>query len=443
MFKVGIAREIITPPRGLPLVGYFNPRPNQGVLDDLQVRVLLFEQDGLIGGLVTFDLCLLDATLVSRLRRELRRRHLPGGDHLIFNASHTHTGPYTNALFGSAPDSGYLTGLVEQTIRAVARAQANLAPAELLTASIDHNPFAFNRRYWMRNGRVLTNPGKLNPDLLRPEGPVDAEVAVLAVRQQGRLTALAVNLVNHTDTIGGDLVSADWPGRLERAIQDQLGHDLPVLPLIGCAGNINHFKVTSAVAQTSYAEACRIGRGYAKIVLGLIPQLTLVARPRLAVATRVLEIPFRAIPAEELAAAQAILRRPVTAVGKHDLTSEGLATGDGPVARFFATQLVAFHRHCAGRRRRFRMLALRLGPRQVILSVPGEPFTEIGLAIKQLSPGSLSFVVSNAMGQCGYVPLPECFARGGYEILPVVGGGPREDTAARLVATARKLLQQR
>ena len=53
MFKVGIAREIITPPRGLPLVGYFNPRPNQGVLDDLQVRVLLFEQDGLIGGLVT------------------------------------------------------------------------------------------------------------------------------------------------------------------------------------------------------------------------------------------------------------------------------------------------------------------------------------------------------------------------------------------------------
>mgnify|MGYP003735835651 CR=1 FL=1 len=41
--------------------------------------------------------------------------------------------------------------------------------------------------------------------------------------------------------------------------------------------------------------------------------------------------------------------------------------------------------------------------------------------------------VALAMGACGYVPLEACFARGGYETLPVEGGAPREDTADRLI----------
>jgi hypothetical protein len=45
------------------------------------------------------------------------------------------------------------------------------------------------------------------------------------------------------------------------------------------------------------------------------------------------------------------------------------------------------------------------------------------------------------MGACGYVPLKACFARGGYEILPVEGGAPREDTADRLVQAIMGLLQ--
>jgi hypothetical protein len=73
-------------------------------------------------------------------------------------------------------------------------------------------------------------------------------------------------------------------------------------------------------------------------------------------------------------------------------------------------------------------------------SLPGEPFTEIGLAIKEASPCKSNFIVSLGMGECGYVPMPECFDRGGYEILPVEGGGPREDTAERLISEVSKLI---
>jgi len=119
--------------------------------------------------------------------------------------------------------------------------------------------------------------------------------------------------------------------------------------------------------------------------------------------------------------------------GGGDLTSEGLASGEGAVARFFAEQTLAYRAHCSGRRRLFRLVTLAFGDRFAVTSLPGEPFTEVGLAIKRRSPFRTTWPVALAMGACGYVPLSACFARGGYETLPVEGGAPREDTADRLI----------
>jgi hypothetical protein len=34
----------------------------------------------------------------------------------------------------------------------------------------------------MKNGEVLFNPGPLNPDIVRPAGPIDTEVGILMLR---------------------------------------------------------------------------------------------------------------------------------------------------------------------------------------------------------------------------------------------------------------------
>ena len=44
------------------------------------------------------------------------------------------------------------------------------------------------------------------------------------------------------------------------------------------------------------------------------------------------------------------------------------------------------------------------------------------------------------MDACGYIPMKECFGRGGYETLPVPGGGLETDTADNLVEAASGLL---
>lgn len=436
-----MAKVIITPPRGLPLAGYFNPRPNVGALDDLHVRCVLFRTGRSVGGFVSLDVCMVNAEFVEAVLARLKAAGFRHGRGLIITATHTHTAPYVTLLFGTAPDPDYLRGLEAKTVEAVLTAERNLAPAALRLGGAKSNALAFNRRYWMKDGVVMTNPGKGNPAIAKPEGPVDRAIGVLAVEQEGRVVAVLASIVNHTDTVGGNLVSADWPGRLERGVQAALGHDAVVVTLIGCSGNINHFDVTSQAGQSSYAEACRIGEAYAERVVDLLKRLRPLEVRRLAVANRALTIPFRTLSDETCKEARRVLKRVADGGESGDLTSEGLASGEGPVARFFAEQALLYRARCSGKKRAFRLVTLGFGESFAVTSLPGEPFTEIGLAIKRGSPFGTTWPVSLAMGACGYVPLSACFARGGYETLPVEGGAPREDTAERLIEETLMNLQ--
>ena len=61
-------------------------------------------------------------------------------------------------------------------------------------------------------GRAVPNPGKRNPYAVRAKSGVDREIGVLAVNCNGDLAVIVLNLSNHTDSVGGREVSADWPG---------------------------------------------------------------------------------------------------------------------------------------------------------------------------------------------------------------------------------------
>lgn len=440
--EVGCSRGIITPPRGLPLAGYFNPRPNEGVLDDLHVRCALFRQGRTTGGVVSLDVCMISAEFVGEVLAALDKAGFRHGRSLVITATHTHTAPYVTTIFGTAPDAAYLRGLIAKTVEAVLTAERNLAPATLRLGRVKDNPLAFNRRYWMQGGGVTTNPGVKNPRIVKPEGTVDREIGILSVEQGGRVTALITNIVNHTDTVGESMVSADWPGRLERCVRNHLGYDPLVVTLIGCAGNVNQFDVRSDEYQGyAYDRAWQLGRCYADLVVSRLGSLKMLKADKLAVVNRAITIPYRRVTREQVNSARAVLAKSAPTGPGGDLTSEGLATGEGAVARFFAGQLLEYGRRCAGRSRRFRLVTLGFGNEFAMTSLPGEPFTEIGLAIKRMSPFKHTWPVTLAMGSCGYVPMAECFGRGGYETLPVVGGAPREDTAERLLKASAENLR--
>ncbi len=441
-FEAGFSQAIITPERGLPLAGYFNPRPNEGVLDDLYVKCVLFRLGETVGGFVTLDTCIIEAETAENILRRLKRSGFRHGNGLIVSAIHTHTAPYTSKKRSKLTDPGYMEMLEKKTVETVLLAERNLAPATLRLGVANNNPYAYNRRYWMKNGKVMTNPGKLNPEIVKPEGPVDRDIGVLAVEQNGRTVAVIANIVNHSDTVGLSLVSADWPGRLARTVQNGLGYDIFVMTLAGCSGNINHFDTSTGANQTQYAEACRIGKGYGEIVLGQLNKLEPLKTDTLSVVSQDFAIPFRVLPKKMIDDAQDILAHVPARATTGDQTSEGLAKGDDQVLRYFSEQVVAYPSSLKGKERIYKVVTLAIGDGFAATSLPGEPFTEIGLEIKKKSPVKNTWPVTLAMGSCGYVPLTASFENGGYEIQPRKGGSPREDTAARMVEVSLKGLRQ-
>jgi hypothetical protein len=441
-FEAGFAREIITPPRGLALAGYFNDRPNRGMLDQLYVKAALFRQGRTICGVVSLDLVFVSADMVDAIRAMMRGwgECYDFVENLLFCATHVHTGPYTSTFASGSADPAYLRMLETKAAGAIGLACASFHPVTLGRASVSGNPYAFNRRYWMRNGTVMTNPPRRDPDIVKPEGPVDPEISVLAVLDNGRVEGLLVNLSNHTDTIGLDLVSADWPGQMEKEIQRALGYEAQVMTLIAPSGNVNHFNHAARRNQTCYGEAARIGKGYARIVLERLTALRPLAGAALSVRRSATTMPYRKLRREDIEKARGILKKKIVPK-KGSLTSEDLARGDETAARYFADQLVRFHKASAGKKAKLEFLGIRFGRDLAIASLPGEPFTEIGLAIKKRSPYKQTLVVSNAQDSCGYVPLKECFARGGYEPLPVLGGGLDENAAPVFIEQALKTLK--
>lgn len=418
----GAAAGNINPQTPLPLAGYFRFRVAEEIWDDLEVRALLFRQGGTWSAIVQFDLLTVSTELAEAFYREIADIAELSPENMIVTATHTHTAPVvSSARPGFSPD--YLAFASRRAAETVREARNRMAPGEMAVGQTSESRFAFNRRYWMKDGSVMTNPGKRNPDIDRPEGETDPSIPLLGIRRDGRLQVLIANIVNHADTVGGSCVSADWPGFFCRAVKADLGSDVMVLPLIGASGNINHWDVNTEAAQTSYADAERIGRGYAETVLKAIPELAPRQAPALTVKQMDVIIPPREISAKELQTAKRTLEglKDIPEIGQYNASTPEELVGK-IVEKYYARAIadIAAIREPM----KINLVGIFLGD-ACILSLPCEPFVEIGLELKNKIFRKYNAMVvshSNATGhkQIGgaYIPNSFNYERGGYETVP-------------------------
>ena len=422
MYKIGFAQEIFTPPVGVGLAGYMNKRPNVGMYDDLHARALIIESGDKKCGFLTLELCSitaelfgdLEALIVEKFGKELF-------DSMIISATHTHTGPSFYAgkeNFDEVTRYAY-DRLLDAVERVIKRALMNLLPGEIEVGSVYNNPYGFVRRYFMKNGTIVTNPGWRNPEIDRPESDFDRTISIMKIVQDGRITAIMCNIANHGDTVGGSVVSADWYGRFAQEIQYQLKTSIPVMVVDDASGDINHFDFRQDIKQTSMDEAVRIGRGYAKIVMDKLFDLEKLPECEIVVKNGTVTIPHRQVTEAELAEAKHTLATVPDIKKEGDFESQDLANKVPAALRFFAQRALdckakSTPSHDA------RITAIEFGKDFVIASLPGEPFNGIARAIRKASPFKYTFIASLAQSQSGYVPMPECFERGGYEVQPGV-----------------------
>lgn len=430
--RVGAASTNISPPPGAPLAGYYYERPCDGVLDDLYAKAAVFDDGQTKAALVVCDLVTLPRKVVLEARKQVAERTGIPEANVMIAATHSHTGPVLvrdSAL--DEPTGGnnplckkYTAELPKLIAQAVTDANAKLAPTRVSFARETEKRMAFNRRYWMKNGTVGWNPGKLNPETMKPAGPIDPEVNVVYFDSPATNAQLTfVNFAMHPDTTGGTRASADFPGALSRRIADYKGPDMLTIFANGACGNINHLNVHWAAPQGSTNEANRLGIILAGDVLDAYTKLKPVADTTLRVRGETLQIPLARITDEDVTRAHATAK-----LG-------GKAKFLDRVEAYKVLDVAARD----GKPWEVEVQVFTLGKDLAWVSMPGELFVEPGLNLKAVSPFRQTHIVELANGSIGYIPNRPAYAEGNYE---VASARCASGSAEMLVTTAVKLLEQ-
>lgn len=420
----GFGRVNVTPMLGIPIVGYFKERRAEGILDELEINALALGCGDQKVVLLSIDNCGIPQEINDKYRRHICDVTGVPVDAILIHATHTHTGP---SLRGTVLGKNDEDELVQDYMRfvsykmadAAVAALADMKPAKMGYAIGNAPNIAFVRRFRMKDGSVKTNPGVDNPDILHPIGDVDERVNVLRFDREGDDSIVLINFGDHPDTVGGNMISGDWPGFVRRGFEQAIPGTKCIF-FNGAQGDVNHVNVhpTGGYLNDMFMDFDDVARGYkhaqfmGRVVVGGVLQVYDKVFYRdvdsIRFVNKILNVPSNMPNPGDMAEAHRI----------NDLHNAG-KDAELPYEGMMLTTVVAE----AGR-----MVRLENGPASfpmtltgiaignvVIAGIPGEPFTGIGRGLKEAEGWELVLPMCLTNGSEGYFPMQDAYDEGGYE----------------------------
>ncbi|HCU36613.1 MAG TPA: hypothetical protein DGT21_14535 [Armatimonadetes bacterium] len=446
--KAGFASADITPSIGMERPGGFRKAFHEAIHDPCCAKACVIEAEGAVVALVGLDTLSVKRSVVEAARATIERKTGIAGANVLVGSSHTHSGgPTVGARPGefahasdpelceylarehsTAADVCYLEHVAGQIATAVIEAWRTRQDALLSVGRGEEPTVAFNRRFIMKDGVTSTHPGKGNPDIIGPAGPVDPEVGVLgAWTADGEFLGCVVNFTCH-GTTGNPGASADWIHWMRRAVTGGMGGG-EVVFLNGACGDVTQVDNLSLQERESGEKwSRRVGQKVGAEALKILAMAEPAELLPVAAGQTLLEIHTREVSRERYEEALALWQS--DAPEDHN--------------RWFAREtILLYESNRAEPRVSCEVQAVQVGP-AVYLANPAEYFCQFGLNIKERSQFPFTWVVELANGCIGYVPTEDAFGPngGGYEVrlamsskLVKEAGKAIEDASVELAGT--------
>ena len=422
--NVGFAKVNINPPLGIDIAGYYVPRFAKGFLDDLEVNTMVLSCDDKKIALISADLCGIITEFGEEVRTKIAENTEISFESIFISATHTHTGPKINVdgrVWGSADVIvEYVEFLKTRIVDSVKLALADLKPAKMgYITGYAPERVAYIRRYKMKDGSTMTCPPINNPEIDHPIGELDQRVHVLRFDREGGNTIILVNYGLHADTVNGEMISSDWPGWMRRTLDKALDGvdtiffngaegDVGSTNVNPTDGDMNDTEISFDNEMKSPGMARFVGRALAGTVLQVYDKVHYIDVDNIDIVHKDVLIPANVPDPKDLPLARKY--KELHDAGKDD---------EIPYEAMELTTVVA---------EATRMCNLANGPENFVMNltgvkigdvamvgIPGEPFTDVGVGIKEAEGWSMIMPCALTNSGMGYFPMMSAYDEGGYE----------------------------
>lgn len=390
--KAGAGRVVITPELPFYLTGYAG-RDSMAVakVHDLWAKALVIEESPSSRiVIVTADVLGLTPAISEAAAAQLKKKYGIARSQIMFNSSHTHSGPMIWPALSVIGDydaetirrfTQYTVSLTDKLVAAVDMAMQNLEPVQL-SHGTGQAGFAQNRRY--KPGPDATT-GKERSNRTDHDVPV-----LLAKDAKGTVKAVLFGYACHNTTVTGthNTINGDYAGYAQIELEKKYP-GATALFFIGCAGDQNPMPR----GTLEYAE--QHGKELADAVEKVAGAKTENLGAPLRSAFVRTELPFQPVTVQtfqkELQEGTKYEKR------RAKLIMEAMDKGWDLSAHSYPVQ------------------AMRIGNRLTILSLSGEVVVDYALNAKKQYPGEQLFVAGYCNQVVCYIPTERILEEGGYE----------------------------
>lgn len=390
--KVGTGKIVITPELPFHLTGYAGrDTPAVDKVHDLWAKALVIEESPSSRiVIVTTDVLGLTPAISDAAAARLERKHGIKRSQIMFNSSHTHSGPMIWPALSVIGDydtatlkgfTRYALELTDKLVAVVDMAMQSLEPMQLSHGN-GMAGFAINRRQRTPNGIV---------NGLNTGGHVDHDVPVLLARNvQGKVKAILFGYACHNTTVTGknNSVNGDYAGYAQIALE----HRYPgatALFFIGCAGDQN--PAPRGTLELAEQHGNTLADAVQQVLSG---KMETIGAPLRSAFVKT-DLPFQPFSAQTYQ--KDLLEGNKYEQRRAKLIMEAMDKGWDISAHSYPVQ------------------AMRIGNKLTILSLSGETVVDYSLNAKKKYPKEHLFVAGYCNQVVCYIPTEKILEEGGYE----------------------------
>ena len=278
--NAGVGSVDITPNEPVVLAGSPTQLKSSSVSTRLYVRALVLSAGGQNVAIVTLDTLKYPVEHVVRQRQQIEKTTgIPASNVIICTFPHS---PRPAVALLQRPTGNTHCGGGGDCC-------ADLTPCRLGTSKGRAEGVSECRRV-IKDGKAW-NRWQLEPseaDEYQAEGPADPEFDVLAlIGKDETYRAVVYNFACHAANTRDLTVSSDYPGDVQKYVQEHLGYEVPVMFLTGPCGDVNP---VYSVRGDLFGE--KLGGG----IMQCLGQLEPIAKPSLSIESREMHMPGREHP---------------------------------------------------------------------------------------------------------------------------------------------------